>query len=156
MRRILLLAAALAIPASGTFVVLGPSGTAGAGVPPIVCTSITGNAASTIMISGCSGGNGTTGGAALPLPATALAAGGAVNWVSGNTTTIAPPTLKTSVGKKCPGYVKGGATNPSEVKFRAAVTGDVGDGIKVPGSAKGAVCIAADGTITNLGNMSLK
>jgi hypothetical protein len=146
MRRALLLAAALAIPMSGASVV-ALSGTAGAAVK-INCTTITGNASSTLVISGCSGGN--TGGSSKPVQSTALAAGGTIDWVSGSTTTISAPTLTSTSPKKCPGYVKGGSSNPSADKIAATVTADTGDGLKVPGKATGAVCISSSGAITAL------
>jgi hypothetical protein len=152
MRRVLLLVAALAIPVSGASVV-ALSGTAGAAVS-ITCTTITGNASSTITVSGCTGGN--TGGGSHPLTAAALAAGGTINWLSGSTTTIGKPVLTATSAKKCPGYVKGGASNPTAEKFKAAVTADTGDGIKVPGSASGAVCIASGGAITALKPLKAK
>ena len=70
--------------------------------------------------------------------------------MSGSTTTISAPKLKSTSAKKCPGYVKGGSSNPSAESFKATVTGDTGDGIKVPGKATGAVCITSSGAITAL------
>lgn len=146
MRRIMLLAAALTIPVSGVSLALS-TGQAGAATK-IACTSMNGSASSTITISGCTGGN--TGGSSQPLSAAALAAGGTVNWVSGSTTTFAAPTLTSTSAKKCPGYVKGASSNPSADKFAGTVTADTGDGIKVPGTYKGAVCISTSGAITAL------
>jgi len=114
----------------------------------ITCTGINGNAASTITVSGCTGGD--TGGSSTSMTATTLATGGTVDWVSGSNTTIGTPTLTSSVGKKCPGYVKGAATNPTAEAFSAAVTADTGDGLPLPGSASGAVCISSSGVITDL------
>lgn len=152
MRRVLLLAAALAIPLSGASV-MALSTQAGAATT-IVCTTITGNASSTITISGCTGGN--TGGSSQPIAGTALAAGGTIHWVSGSSTTIAAPTLTSTSAKKCPGYVKGGSNNPAADKIAANVTGDTGDGIKVPGKASGAVCIAHSGAVTALKPLKAK
>jgi len=148
MRRVLLLAAALAIPLSGASVV-ALSGTAGAAVK-ITCTTITGNISSTLTISGCTGG--VTGGSSSAITSTALATGGTIPWVSGSTTTISAPTLTPTSAKKCAGYVKGSLKgNPTAEKISATVTGDTGDGIKVPGKAKGAVCLyPATGAITAL------
>jgi hypothetical protein len=147
MRRTFLLAAALAIPLSGASFVLG-TGQAGAAVK-IVCTTMSGNGASQIVISGCSGGN--TGGASLPFTGSALASGGTIHWTSGSSTTIGAAKLTAISAKKCPGYVAGGTNNPMADKLTAPVAGDVGDGIQVPGVAKGAVCIA-----TNLNVSALK
>jgi hypothetical protein len=152
MRRALLLAAALAIPVSGASVMA--LGTQAGAATSIVCTTITGTATSTITVSGCSGGS--TGGSSKPANASTLATGGTIDWVSGSTTTISAPTLTSTSAKKCPGYVKGGSSNPTADKFTAKVTADTGDGIKVPGSAKGAVCISSSGSITALKPLSAK
>jgi hypothetical protein len=151
-----MLTAALAIPVSGAAVV-GLTGPASAGAPKppkvtIVCTSITGSASSTVTVSGCTGGN--TGGSSKPVPATALAAGGTIDWVSGATTTISAPTLTSTSAKHCPGYSKTNTSsqNPSADKFAATVTGgsDVNTPPNMPlsGTAKGEVCIAPNGSIT--------
>jgi hypothetical protein len=150
MRRFMLAAAALTIPISAVAATATLGGTAFAAVT-ITCTTLTGTASTTITVSGCTGGN--TGGSSVPLPATALALGGTISWTSGSTTTIAAPTLTATSAKKCPGYVKGSTTNPTAEKFSAVVTADHGDGIKVPGKSKGAVCIGAGGVITALGPM---
>jgi hypothetical protein len=147
MRRVLLLAAALAIPVSGaSFVAL--SNPAGAASPKISCTTLTGTAATTITVSGCTGGN--TGGSSQPVPTSSLATGGTIHWVSGSTTTVGAATLTSTSAKKCPGYVKNASSNPTADKFTAPVTGDTGNGIKVPGKATGAVCISTSGAITAL------
>ncbi len=146
MRRILLTVVAMLIPAAG--LTLGLSGTAGAATGKITCTTFTGNASSTLVISGCTGGN--TGGSSQPLSALSLATGGTVTWVSGSTTTSGVPTLTTVAATHCPGYVKGAATNPSADSFTAAVTGDTGDGMLIPGTEAGEVCVGTDGSITAL------
>ncbi len=146
MRRVLLTAAAMLIPVAG--LTLGIAGTAGAATGKITCTTLTGNAATTITISGCTGGN--TGGSSQPLTAASLESGGTVTWVSGSTTTSAAPTLTAASATKCPGYVKKAATNPVAEDFTASVTGDTGDGILIPGTEAGAVCIGTDGSITAL------
>jgi hypothetical protein len=139
--------AAMLIPVSAIAVV-GISGTAGAGTGKIECTTITGNLSSTIVVSGCTGGN--TGGTSEPFNALDLATGGTIPWTSGSTTTIAAPTVTPVAATKCPGYVRNGPSNPSAESFSAAVTGDTGDGILLPGLGVGSVCIASDGTITQL------
>lgn len=151
MRRILIAVSVIALPVS--FLTLGFAGTAGAAGGKIVCTTITGNAGSDIVVSGCTGGN--TGGSSQPLPATALAAGGTVTWVSGSATTIAAPALTSELPKKCPGYVKPPKTGPPPAEpaaeaFTASVTSDTGDGMLLPSTAEGQVCVGTDGTITAL------
>jgi hypothetical protein len=86
----------------------------------------------------------------MPLAATALAAGGTITWTSGSTTTVGAPTLTATSAKKCPGYVKGSSSNPTADKFTGKVTADTGDGIKIPGTDKGAVCISSSGSVTAL------
>ena len=120
----------------------------------ISCTTITGSAAGDITVSGCTGGD--TGGGSLALPGTALATGGTISWTSGGSTTIGPPTLTSTSATKCPGYVKKAPTEPTAENFTAAVTADTGDGLKLPGTAKGAVCIGTDGSITALKVLSVK
>jgi hypothetical protein len=145
MRRVLLMAAALAIPVSGLSIVALNGGVAGA-ASKISCTSINGTVTGTITISGCTGGN--TGGSSKPTPTSTLASGGTIDWVSGSTTTFNQPTLKTVSAKKCPGYVKKGSNNPTAESASGTVTADTGDGIKVPGKFKGKVCVSPSGTIT--------
>ena len=147
MRRILMLAAALAIPASGLATV-GLASEAGAAVT-IVCTSFNGSVSSgMVTASGCTPAS--TGGASQSLSIAVLASGGNVPWVNTpNNTTFAAPTTHSSTGKKCPGYVKPSKTNkhpsePSLVTFKGVVTADSGDGIKIPGKYTGAVCIGDD------------
>ena len=120
----------------------------------ISCTSISGNISGNIAVGGCSGGN--TGGGSVPLSALTLATGGTINWLSGGSTTIGAPTLSPTAATHCPGYVKKAATNPTAEKFSAVVTADTGDGLKLPGSAKGAVCLGTDGTITALSPLAAK
>jgi hypothetical protein len=151
MRRTLLVIAALIIPISG--LTLGIAGTAGA-AGSITCSTIAGNATGTITLSGCTGPN--TGGSSKPTSAAALATGGTITWVSGGTTTFAQPTLAAASATKCPGYVKKAASEPAAESFTAVVTGDTGDGVLVPGSASGSVCIGTDGTITTLKAMKFK
>ena len=140
MRRGLLLAADLTIPITGASLAVS-DGVSGAATK-IVCTTISGNASTTIVISGCSGG--ITGGVSTPLPGTALGAGGPIPWICGSVTTIGAPVLTAASAKKCP--------FPGSTAFRltAPFVADVGDGIKVPGVASGAVCIDPNVNITAL------
>ena len=152
-RRILLTATALLIPVAG-ITTLGLGGVAGAG-GSIECTSISGSASGNIQLSGCSGPN--TGGGSQPVSATALEAGGTFTWLSGGTTTVGTPTLVTTPNDKhCPGYSKTASSNPSGIAFTTAVTGDTGDGILIPGSATGDICISTTGNITILKAIKFK
>jgi hypothetical protein len=114
----------------------------------ISCTTISGSATGNISVSGCTGGN--TGGGSLPVTAATLATGGTITWLSGGSTTFGASTLAPTSDKACPGYVKGAATNPTAENFTTTVTKDSGDGLKLPGASKGAVCISASGAITAL------
>jgi hypothetical protein len=150
MRKLLVTLAVLTVPISAlTLGIAGPAGAAG----KLSCTTITGNESSTIVVSGCTGGN--TGGGSLPLTALALATGGTVNWVSGSSTTIAAPALTTISAKKCPGFVKGATSNPLAESFTASVTADNGDGVLLPSTAIGEVCVGTDGSITALKPLAL-
>jgi hypothetical protein len=146
MRKILVTLAVLTVPMSA--LTLGIAGGTAGAVGKLVCTTITGNASSTLVVSGCTGGD--TGGSSEPVTATALATGGTVDWVSGSSTTIAAPTLTSISAKKCPGYVKDGASNPAAESFTASVTADHGDGVLLPSTATGEVCISSSGAITAL------
>jgi hypothetical protein len=153
MRRIVLLAAALTIPASALSVAL-TSGPASASGPKgkSVCTTVSGSISSgTITISGCTDINGaTTGGGTGPISFAALASGGTVSFLSGDTMTFSAPHLANPSAHKCPGYVKGAATNPTATKFQGTVTAATA-GLHLPGKIIGEVCIGndANGTITN-------
>ena len=153
MRRVLLTVAALLIPVTG--LTLGIAGTAGA-AGGITCTTISGTAGGTVTLSGCSGPN--TGGGSQPVSALALEFGGTFTWLSGGTTTIGAPVLTAGSAKHCPGYVKNAATEPSAESFTAAVTGDTGDGVLIPGTVSGSVCIGNDvnATITTLKEVKFK
>jgi hypothetical protein len=147
MRRILLLAAALAIPASGFSLALTGGAASAASGPKgkTVCTSLAGTTSGTITISGCTDVNGAnTGGASHPLPGLSFASGGAVPWVSGKTTTFSAPTVTPTSSKHCPGYAKTNTKNPTAFKISGGVTSDTA-GFKVPGTYKGEVCLSADG-----------
>ncbi len=120
----------------------------------ITCTAASGNISGNLTVSDCTGGN--TGGGSSSFVALDLATGGTIPWLSGGSTTIGVPTTAATSAKSCPGYVKDGPSNPSAESFTATVTADTGDGLKLPGSAKGAVCIAADGTLSILKPLTAK
>jgi hypothetical protein len=159
MRRILLVAAALAIPASGLSLAL-TSGPASAGSGPkgkTVCTSVAGTASGNVTISGCTDANGAnTGGGSQPISTAALATGGTVTWLSGKTSTFGAATLVATSAKHCPGYVKNATSgNPGADKFSGAVTADTA-GFKIPGKYSGVVCISASGNITSPKPLKIK
>ena len=137
MRRALVLAAALTVAVSGAST-LALAGQAWAKSSKITCTTITGSAAAGITVSGCTGGN--TGGKSDVMSATLLENGGTIKWVSGSTTSLSAPTLTAISAKKCPGYVKGG-TNITLDKASGSVTADTGDGLAIPGTYSGEICV---------------
>jgi hypothetical protein len=120
----------------------------------ISCSTITGSETGNVTVGGCSGGD--TGGGSVSLPALTLGTGGSIHWLSGGSTTISAPTLASTSATKCPGYNKKATSNPSAESFTATVTSDSGDGLKLPGTAKGAVCLGTDGTITALKPLTAK
>lgn len=148
MRRALLVLSALAVSAlSLTVGIATDAGAAHVHYNTITCTTVSGNVASTVTVSGCTGGN--TGGSSQPIPATALATGGTITWVSGSTTTLATPTITAVSAKHCP------TAGSSADSIKATVTADTGDTLKIPGVATGEACIAPSGAITALKNFKL-
>ena len=155
MRRVLMLAATVAIPVAGLAVAVG-GGPAWAKGPngKLVCSSIAGNA-SGIQITGCSDKGSATGVTnSAELSETALATGGTVPWNNGTHTVFGSPTLTTTSAKKCPGYIKStpkapySGPEPSADNLSGSVTGDTA-GLKVPGTYKGEVCISNSGNVTS-------
>jgi hypothetical protein len=139
MRRVLMLVAAAAIPASGAFVALsGGQAWAKGFNGKVTCTTITGTATSEITISGCSdSGTAATGPSTVPFEATELESGGVITWIDGNESSFGAPALKSTSAKHCP------VTGSTADKISGAVnTADDSSDLKVPGKYKGAVCIA--------------
>jgi hypothetical protein len=141
MRRILIAVVALAIPASVATVGLSSPAFA---VTTTICTTITGNISSTIVISGCTGGN--TGGSSQPVVATSLATGGTITYVDSNTTTIGAATIKSpaKLVKKCRKLY---GTGTSEDSVSGKVTASNTGIVPIPGKYSGAVCIDSAGNI---------
>ena len=117
----------------------------------VTCTSMNGSVNSgSITLSGCTGtATPGTGGQSMTLSIAVLATGGNVTWINNNVTDFGAPAESSASAKKCPGYVKGAASEPSLTKFSGTVLSD-NTGLKVPGKYKGEVCIGndANGTIT--------
>jgi hypothetical protein len=149
MRRLLLVAAALAIPASGVSLAL-TGGVASASGPKgsTICSTISGTETTTVTISGCVDANGAdTGGGTQPISIAGFAGGGTVTWLSGHTSTFSAATYVSTSAKHCPGYVKGATSNPTAYKISGSVTAD-NSGLKIPGTFKGEVCVDPSGNIT--------
>ena len=142
MRRLFLVAAALAIPASAATVDLSGGIASAIGVTT-TCTTMTGTATGTIVLSGCTGGS--TGGSSQPTMV--LAAGGTITWNNGNTTTITKPQLKSSKKLTVKCVAKYGA-GTSEETGTAVVTSQVGTGDSpIPGVFKAKMCFDSAGNI---------
>jgi len=58
--------------------------------------------------------------------------------------------------KKCPGYKKNASSNPTAESLTAVVTSNTEDGLALPGVAKGAICIASDGSVSALKRLLAK
>jgi len=155
MRRALLLAAALAIPASGVAVGLTASQAFAKSSGPngkVTCTGINGTESGTVTVSGCTGSGSFSGSASTdPTSVATLAGGGTIEFTNSATSIFGAASLGTASAKKCPGYSKSNsaAENPSAETFTGSVTGGTA-GLKVPGTYKGAVCLSSSGVITDL------
>ena len=125
-----------ALAGSAGLTLAAPAGASATKTKAIHCTSLTGNIATTVTLSGCSG---NTGGSSQPIASTALATGGTVNWASGKTTTV---TLSVKQkGKKCP-------AGSSEYQAKGSVTADTTGSATVGGAAKATACVNAAGAIS--------
>jgi hypothetical protein len=145
MRRVFLVAAALAIPASAATVDLSGGIASAIGVTT-TCTTMTGTVTGEIFLEGCTGGS-TGGGSQFVLTSTVLATGGTITWNNGNTTTITAGTLKTSqkLTTKCVAKYGPGTSGK---KKTAVVTTQVGTGDSpIPGVFKAKMCIDSAGNI---------
>jgi hypothetical protein len=114
--------------ASSAALAFAPSGVAGAAVG-IKCTKMSGSAAKSVKLSGCSG---NTGGASKAIPGSSLATGGTIKWVNGKKTSVTF-TVKTK-GTAC----KAGWT---EYQAKGTVTKDNTGSAPVGSVAKGSVCV---------------
>jgi len=158
MRKVLMLAASLAIPASVSLVAFSGGQAFAKGGPKgkVTCSSMSGTETGTLTISGCVDSNGAnTGSGSHPFTTLTLETGGTITWDSGATTTFGKPTLGTAKAKKCPGYVKSTkkapytGPEPSAISYQGAVTADT-SGLKVPGTYKGEACLSSSGNISTL------
>jgi hypothetical protein len=144
-----MLVTALAVTMSAGVLTAAQAGAAGPN-GKTVCSTVSGTVTGTITVSGCVDANtASTGGSSNPVGTTSLATGGTLTWINGKTITFTAATVTPTNPKKCPGYVKGAATNPTADKFTGGVTAST-SGMKIPGKIKGAVCISHAGAITAL------
>ncbi len=103
----------------------------------ISCSKLSGNAATKIKASGCTG---NTGGTSKKMAATVLAGGGTIKWANGKTTTIGAPSLAT--GSLCP-------AGDTDVVASGTVTADTtGSAKPIPGLFSAEVCVDGSGNIS--------
>ena len=103
----------------------------------IKCSTLTGNIASTVTLSGCTG---NTGGASTPLLATSLASGGTITWTNSQTTTV---TLSVSspAGGTCP-------PKTTLEQAKGTTTADTTGSAPVGGKVKVLVCLTKTGGLS--------
>jgi hypothetical protein len=125
-----------ALVSGGTIGALAPSAGA-AKTKTIKCTKLSGNAATKVQASGCTGNTGTK---SKKMAATVLAGGGTIKWANGKTTTIGTPSLAT--GSLCP-------AGDTDVIASGAVTADTTGSTKpIPGVFNVEVCVSSTGAIS--------
>jgi hypothetical protein len=127
-------AATVVVPIAG----MAASGPAGAAkTKTITCTKMSGNASTTVKVSGC---NGNTGTKSKKLNPAILGAGGVVKWANGKTTTIGAPTL--GAGTNCP-------VGTNDATATGAVTADTTLSAKpIPGVYNIEVCVDGSGNVS--------
>jgi hypothetical protein len=125
-----------ALVSGGTIGALAPSAGA-AGTKTIRCSNLSGNAATKVKASGCTG---NTGGASKQLAASVLAGGGTIKWANGRTTKLGAPSL--AVGSLCP-------AGDTDVVATGTVTADTtGSAKPIPGMFNVEVCVDGSGNIS--------
>jgi hypothetical protein len=128
--------AAVGALAGSAALALTPAGVAGA-AGSIKCSSMTGNIAKKVTLSGCTG---NTGGSSKPIASTALATGGVIKWANGKKTTVT--LTATAKGTACP-------AGSSEYQAKGKVTKDTTGSAAVGGTIKGNACVnGKSGAIT--------
>jgi hypothetical protein len=140
MRKILLAAVALAIPASAAVVgIAGPAGTAGAS-SPITCAKVSGSLTGTVHFKGCHTpwANGNAVG-------TSLATGGTISWNGKHAGSVSFSGSVTSPGQ---GECSAGSTEYSASDVVTAVTGSAASILQVGDSVSGTACRTGTGALT--------
>jgi hypothetical protein len=137
-------AAAVAATASlGTLAVAGLAAPSYASGSQIKCTTVAGNANSTITLSGCTG---NTGGSSKPIPAGSFISGGKIKWVNGTSTTVTIASSSTETDTTETAVCPAGT---SEVEAKGKVTADTTGSAPVGGAAKGEVCVDPNLNVSN-------
>jgi hypothetical protein len=122
--------------ASSAAIATVPLAGSASAVSSIKCNKLTGNIATSVVLSGCSG---NTGGKSKAIPATQLATGGTIKWVNAKTTTV---TLAIKpAGTACP-------AGSTEYQAKGKVTGDTTGSATVGGAAKALACVNGAGAIS--------
>jgi len=137
MRKIMVAAAALAIPvAAAAAGIVGASGTAGAS-SPVTCAKVSGSLTGTVHFKGCSTPFGR--GSAL---GTSLAAGGTISWAGRHPGSISLSGSVTSPGQ---GVCATGSKEYDASDVVTAVTGSAASVIKVGDGGSGKFCVSRTG-----------
>ena len=139
MRRIMVAAAALAIPMSvATVGVVGASGTAGAS-SPVTCARVSGSLTGTVHFKGCSTpfAKGNTVG-------TSLATGGTISWAGKHPGSVSLSGSVTSPGR---GICAAGSKEYDASDVVTAVTGSAASVIHVGDGGSGAFCVTEAGRL---------
>ncbi len=137
MRKIMMAAAALAIPMSAAAVgIVGASGIAGAS-SPVTCAKVSGSLTGTVHFKGCSTpfANGNAVG-------TGLSTGGTISWAGKHPGTVSLSGSVTSPGQ---GICTTGSKEYDASDVVNAVTGSAASVIKVGDSGSGTFCVTKTG-----------
>ncbi len=140
MRKIMVAAAALAIPMSAATVgVVGASGTAGA-ASPVTCAKVSGSLTGTVHFKGCS-----TPFAKGNAVGTSLATGGTISWAGKHPGSVSLSGSVTSPGQ---GICATGSKEYDASEVVTAVTGSAASVIKVGDGGSGKFCVTKTGHLT--------
>lgn len=137
MRRIMVAAAALAIPLSAATVgIVGASGTAGAS-SPVTCAKVSGSLTGTVHFKGCS-----TPFAKGNAVGTSLATGGTISWGGKHPGSVSLSGSVTSPGQ---GTCATGSKEYDASEVVTGVTGSASSVVKVGDRGSGAFCVSKTG-----------
>jgi hypothetical protein len=135
-RKIMVAAAALAIPMSAVVGIVGASGTAGAS-SPVTCAKVSGSLTGTVHFKGCS-----TPFARGNAVGTSLATGGTISWAGKHPGSVSLSGSVTSPGQ---GICATGSREYDASEVVTAVTGSAASVIKVGDRGSGSFCVTRSG-----------
>jgi hypothetical protein len=135
-RKIMVAAAALAIPMSAVVGIVGASGTAGAS-SPVTCAKVSGSLTGTVHFKGCS-----TPFAKGNAVGTSLATGGTISWAGKHPGSVSLSGSVTSPGQ---GICATGSREYDASEVVTAVTGSAASVIKVGDRGSGSFCVTRGG-----------